>query len=394
MPEQPAADNPTPAREHDGRLDPLDPSLPFRLTADDLLGDFLWPKLFRVPGLALRPGRIGLGVVALLVVMLLDQLLALVSEGGPVLTGLSAGAVRAWQPGGPAEAWALPAWRLVTVGVLALSAIAFVGVAIGRMVAEEFGRASYPTWPEALGWSVRSLPSILIAHLAPLIVIGIFIVVIAVGGWALLSVPFVNVLGAVLGVAAVAMSLLIVLLGGVYAVGFGMLSPAIACEGSDGVDAMQRVYALVLGRPGRFVLYTLVLAAQLAVVLAVVGGGIGLANGVAVWSMGLFLNDSAQLVAAGEPSGALGPGGRVAAEVMQTVLTLPWILLGGYVVAYAVAGWTVQYLLLRRSLDGQDLTDIHVPGEVEARVTEIMDRRGVDRAGDSQAPSSGEDPPA
>ena len=80
-----------------------DPSLPFRLTADDLISDMAWPKLLRVPRLAFRPGRIGLGVAVVLVLSLLEQLLAQLAGGATVVDTLlaavaAAGAAAASRP--------------------------------------------------------------------------------------------------------------------------------------------------------------------------------------------------------------------------------------------------------------------------------------------------------
>lgn len=374
----------------------VDPAVPFRLTADDLLSDLLWPKLLRAPALAFRPGRIGVAAAALLLAAFVDKLAAWAAGGAPLLERLAAlvseraGLLDARGPldiGGMIAGLLVAVWdaagvlwadaplrvALVTPVVLLIHGLA--AVAIGRMAAEEFARGRFSSWPEGLGWAARSLTAVLLAHLIPACVIALLIGLVSLGGLALLSVPFVNVIGAVFGIVALAVSLVAVVLILGYALGFGMLSPAIACEGSDGIDAMQRVYAVVLGRPLRWLLYSAVLVVQFLVVSSVAVALVSLTVGLAVWSMSLWLGDDASMVASGVAGEGLGSAGRAAARTMAMVLTIPAILATGYLYAYWVCGWTVQYLLLRRALDGQDVIDIHVPGEVEARVDEIMARR-------------------
>lgn len=388
-----------PAARPAGHDPELDAALRFRLTADDLLSDLLWPKLFRVPALALRPGRIGLGVVAILLIVFVDTLLALIVGGVPlieivrasVLDGLAAGLHTATLDVGgvllagassialaATELWREAPARTLIVVPIALVVHGLAGVAIGRMSAEEFSLGRLPSWTEGLAWSVRSVAAVLLAHLVPLLVVGLIIGIVSVGALALLSVPFLNVVGAVAGVLAVGLAFVSVVLLLVYALGFGMLSPAIACEGSDGIDAMQRVYAQVIGRPGRWAVYSLVLVLQFVVVSSVAFAIAALTTALAVFSMSLWLGHDASLVASGVGGGSLGAGGQAAARVMQTVLTLPAILASGYLYAYCFAGWTVQHLLLRRALDGQDVTDIYVPGAVQARVDEVMSRRSAE----------------
>ena len=44
---------------------------------------------------------------------------------------------------------------------------------------------------------------------------------------------------------------------------------------------------------------------------------------------------------------------------------MPALIAGGFMLGYWINGWSVQYLLLRQATDGQDVTDIFVPGEMD-----------------------------
>ncbi|MEM8757748.1 MAG: hypothetical protein AAGF47_08195 [Planctomycetota bacterium] len=384
------SDRPHETGMHADRHEPaLDPSVAFRLTADDLLGDLLWPKLLRVPGLTLRPGRIGLGVVAVLIVSLVDHLLAMASGGEALQSTIADGASMLLETGEwPTEGAAVGRWRLWVVGLLTLVVVSFVSLAVGRMAAEEFARGRFPSWTEGLAWAVRYAGAAVLAHAIPLLVAGLLIGVLAVGGLALLSVPGVNILGAVLGVVGVGLGAAVVLLLVIYTAGCGMLAPAIAVEGVDGIDAMQRIFAYLIGQPLRWLLWTVLLLVQAAIVLGLLSIFAQLTAGATSWGAGLLIGGNADLVAQGLPEDGLTAPGAIAARIMATVLQLPLLLVAGYGVAYFASGWTVQYLLLRRANDGQDVTDIYVPGEVERRVDEVMLRRSASQA----EPAAGEDP--
>ncbi|MEO1584264.1 MAG: hypothetical protein AAFR96_06800 [Planctomycetota bacterium] len=374
-----------------------DPSLPFRLTADDLLGDLAWPKLLHAPRLAFRSGRIGLGIAAALVIALVDQVLARIAGGEPIIGGLLSAlagtvsaSVRAAADlntgaallgllagiGGAArDAWSDAPVRSSVLVPLAVVWQAFVSVAVGRLAAEEFARGSAGSWIDGLRWSVARLSGIVIAYALPTLVVGLLIGVLAVGGWALLSVPFANVLGAVLGIVGLLLSLALVavVLGMVF--GSPLFAAAIAVEGSDGIDAVHRSYAYVFARPLRAALYAALLVVQGIVVVSVLAAIAALTVGLFSWATGLMLNERASLVASGVASDELGPGGVAAAGIMRTVLQLPAIVLAGYAVSYWASGSAMLYIALRRIVDGQDMVDLYVPGEIEERIDAVLASR-------------------
>lgn len=386
-----------------------DPSLPFRLTADDLIGDLAWPKLLRVPRLAFRPGRIGIGVAVVLVLSLLDQLLARIAGEGTVaatfvgafdvpaaatVEGLASldvgGALMATVVGlGGAiqSVWSDAPLRASVMLPVSVVGFASACVGIGRLSAEEFCRGRSGTWYQGMQWAVHCVTGIAVAYLLPLVIAALLIGVLATGGWVLLSIPFVNVLGAVLGLfgLAIALVIVVVLLG--YLFGIPLFAGAMSVEGRDGVDAMHRVYAYLFARPLRAVGYGVLLIVQCAVVVSVLSAIAGLTVGLGVWAQSLLLGEEASLVASGVSSDRLGAGGRAAASVMHTVLQLPALLVTGYVVAYAATGSVVLYLVLRRIVDGQDMVDLYVPGEIDAKLDEVLERRKASIAQNEDLPA-------
>lgn len=399
---------------------------PYRLTASDLISDLLWPRLFRVPRLALRLDRILLAILLILLVGLVDQTLAAIadSEESParpiiVLLGerFGAGLAMAAEPmaqlrvgealmavwggawGAVSQTFSEAPWRSSVVVPVALVLYMMLAVGIARMAVEDFARGRSVRWTEALAWSVQGLRASLVAHLIPVLVTALLVAILAAGGYALLGVPYLNILGAVFSVIGVLIAFIAVLLITGLLLGGPMLAPAIAAEGFDGVEAMQRIYSYVFTRPARLVFYGLVLALQFVVVSSV---AVALAYGtsaLAGWGMGLVFDwigsPDGLAVASGQTNETMGRAGTTASAIVGTMLKLPGLVAAGFMVCYWISGWSVQYLLLRQSADGQDVTDIYVPGELEARVDRALAARAavieVDQVSVEVSESSDED---
>jgi len=114
--------------------------------------------------------------------------------------------------------------------------------------------------------------------------------------------------------------------------------------------------------------YSIVLVLQFIVVGSIVFAVAAATTSLASWAMGWWLGVDGSMVASGMPNDTMTWAGKTAAAIVATVLKIPALIAGGFVLTYWISGWTVQYLLLRQSSDGQDVTDIYIPGEMEARV--------------------------
>lgn len=378
---------------------------PFRLTTGDLIGDLLWPRLFRVPRLALRPGRIALAALVILLIGLIDQTLAAATgaDDQPVIVmlgeRLGMGLAEAGERAAQLEighavmaAWgsvwyaitqtfADAPWRASFVLPTALLIYITLAVGIARMAVEDFARGRAVGWTEALRWSLQGFFATLTAHLVPIVVILMLTAILALGGYALLGVPFVNIVGAVLSVLGVVIGFVsVIMIVGLF-LGGPMLAPAIAAEGFDGIEAMQRIYSYIFTRPARFAAYTIVLAAQFVVVSSIAVALAYATVAMTSWGMGLIFdwtgNTNGLLVVAGQAEEGMTWGGRRAAGIVGMALKLPGLVAAGFLLCYWISGWSVQYLLLRQAADGQDVTDIYVPGEIEARVDRALAARAA-----------------
>lgn len=388
---------------------------PFRLTADDLFSDLLWPKLFRVPRLALRADRIGLAVFLILLIGFFDQTLASIAntEENPaepivemlaarfaqsqsatveMISGLAVGdaLLAGWAGtwGTITSTFEDAPWRASFVIPFAFVLYVMFAVGISRMAIDDFSRGKSMRWTDGLVWAIKGLSSALVAHLIPLFVIGLITVVLFLGGWVLLGVPFVNLVGSILSIFGVILAFIAVLLLIGFGLGAPMLSPAIASEGFDGIEAMQRIYSYVFTKPARFAIYSILLFVQFIVVGSIAAALASATRGFASWGMGLMFdwtsNSDGLAVAQGIATDEVGFSGEWAADVVHLMLRLPALLVGGFMLCYWISGWSVQYLLLRQATDGQDVTDIYVPGEMEARIERALASRV---AGSEQAQS-------
>ncbi len=355
-------------------------------TLDDLIDDMLWPLLLRVPKLALRPDRWGLGFGAFVSCWLIVHLPDLwtgrgdgserFSEAGGRLAGEALGRISAGVSGAspgaamgalaglltevPATLFGLFPLSTVLTGVLLLVALPLFGGAIARACAVEFSRGQLRPWVESMAFALSSSRALVMAPVGLLLaIVGIGLGVSA-ASWALLSVPVLNIVGAALfGLALLAGLLLVLMLTGL-GLGGPIMPAAVACDDADAIDSVQRALAYCLGRPLRAVLYWLILLVQAAVVLSLAYAAAWATLRVTEGAAAYFGGGVLRRIVAGDPSG-LGWSDRAAAWIVgvwQSVVVLLW---GGLAVSLHFCGATVLYLLLRRLVDNQAVTDIWMP---------------------------------
>ena len=143
----------------------------------------------------------------------------------------------------------------VVFTILKLAVIAIGGGAICRIAALQFARGEKPGLFEAVWFSIRKLRSFFAAPLVPLGIIflmGLFISAIGL----LADIPYVGPL--VLGVLmplALLWGLLAAIIAAVFAVGFGLMFPVIAYEGTDSFDSASRSFSYIFAKPWRILFY-------------------------------------------------------------------------------------------------------------------------------------------
>lgn len=355
-------------------------------TLADLTDDLLWPSLLRVPKLALRPDRWGLGFAAFVACWLIVHLPDLWTGRGEgaerfsaafgrlmggsvsgvadgVGSGSLSGAARALVgmfTEAPSSLFGQFPVSTVVAAVLLLVALPVFGGAISRACAVEFSRGQLRPWIESMSYALASARALVMAPVGLLLTILAIGLALAAGSWALLSVPVLNIVGAVLFGLALLVGVLLVLMLLGLGLGNPLMPAAVACDDADAIDSVQRSLAYCLGRPLRAALYWVILVVQSAVVLALAYAAIVATLALTGFVAAYFGGAGLKQIVAGDGLG-LGWSDRTAAWIIGVWESLAVLLWGGLAVSLHYCGATVLYLLLRRLVDNQGVTDIWMP---------------------------------
>ncbi len=384
----------------------------------ELSSGLLWPRLLGAARLALRPARIGLSLVMLALIGLIGQIPSLWLAGdkrgaGPLADGsLLAGRALEKIAYGvlrlvPEQAGAglldlfvdLPKqlidkypWGSLAVFVPALIVWTIGGGAVARTAATEFALDRRISWTRALAFSLSRWGSLFSSLAAPLFVVGILVGLMALLGGALLGFQYLNAVGALLYFIVLLLGVAAVVVLVVYLLGMPMLVPAVACEGTDAIDSVQRCYAYVTGRPMRVVAYSAVLLVQAVVATVVLGALAKAADSLALWSSTLLLAQPWQGTLRAHADGSpLAPGevSRTAAAAVSAVrfwAHVPLYIVGAFAISFWFSGGTVLYLLIRQLCDGQDTDELWTPGVIAG--THAGEEATVEGEGGEESPES------
>ncbi|MBK9189055.1 MAG: hypothetical protein IPM33_08880 [Phycisphaerales bacterium] len=367
------------------------PTLSSPLHAGDLINSLVWPRLLRAAGLALHPGRLGLAAGILVLIGIIASIPGLWLEAGTgprVTAGEALGGAGAqivsgvlaldhvsvaqglWKFGvdAPTKVVKGHPWSVVIILVPVLLVWGVGGAAIARSAASEYSLREKTPWPASLGFGVSKAASLVGAKLTPLLIVGVVVGLLCVGGWVLLRFPMVQALGGLAYVLALGGGLVIVVVCAGYLLGGSMLVPAIACEGTDAIDAMQRVYAYAMARPARLLVYSLVLVIELVLVAVVLASIANAVTSASAWATTLLLPDElAQVVHAAGTGEAITDAERgwsmsAMAASIAFWSRLPGFLVGAYLISFYFSGGTLLYLMMRLVCDGQDPSELWRPG--------------------------------
>ncbi len=245
------------------------------------------------------------------------------------------------------------------------------GGAIARSAAERFALGRQPKATRSLAFALSRPISLLLALLTPMIAAAGAALPIAGLGYLFFRVPGVNIAGGIFfGVVLVLALFLVVALVG-FALAHFLLVPAVACDGVDALDAVQRAYAYVFARPFRAMGYVLVVAGQgvaLLVVLALVKSAtVQVAGHLATtWLPGdvAYIYRDAAIASELHDTGATPFGTTGAASIVALWGGIPSLLLAAVMTSFYFCASTLLYLTLRHDCDGQDPRDLWQPGLV------------------------------
>lgn len=307
---------------------------------------------------------------------------------------------------------------LIAVPVLVLWGI--MAGAISRSTAVTVATGQRLSWPAAMGQALTLWGSLLMSLLGPIFVVGGMLAMLSAAGKLLFDKPaasfaqggmvlvaivgFAIILGAlrkkfkpknviVFGVIglivagamvltksaatyvggavyglAIVFGMVVSVVGLISVLGIPMFPAAVTAEGTDAVDAVQRVWAYVIARPMRLAMYIALLLAMGFVLLyvysALVFGGLTVtAYAVARFVDHEFAGNLRQFGMFGEPPllGSLTKeqgvaGAMISFWVKAALLTIPAVA-----ISYLSSAGSLLYLVMRKDCDGQDPADIWDP---------------------------------
>ncbi|TKJ33216.1 MAG: hypothetical protein CEE38_21420 [Planctomycetes bacterium B3_Pla] len=144
--------------------------------------------------------------------------------------------------------------------LITLAVISIAGGSLCRIAALQFAQGEKPGLTEAVHFSTRRFVSLFTAPLAPIgiiVFIGLFILLLGLAG----NIPWAGelIVGLGMPLALLAGALITVISIGAV-VGFGLMFPAVAYDGSDSFDSISRSFSYVYARPWQMGFYCAIAA--------------------------------------------------------------------------------------------------------------------------------------
>jgi len=249
---------------------------------------------------------------------------------------------------------------------LALLAIwSLVGGAIARLAAVDFAKGERLSLAEGFSFSGRKFGSFFWSPIVPFIFVLIFLCCNAVLGL-VGRIPGLGpiIVGLCFWLAAVSSFLVLVIsLGGYF--GFIFMWPTIAMEGTDAFDAVSRSFAYLFARPWKTFWCWLTTVAYGAVCIAFVGGFTWTLLKITQWSVALGLRGEGGPVLRSFSHWTIGSEAGwpdvIAMVLVQVVFIMAWGLMLGFLVSFKLSAMTIIYAVLRRDVDGTDMSEVYLP---------------------------------
>lgn len=309
---------------------------------------------------------------------------------------------------------------LLIIGLGLLAIWSLIGGGITRIAAVELAKDERIELGESTNYSSSKFWSYFWSPLVPVLGVlffGFWVAVVSVCG----RIPAVGNLWILLCSLGFPLALLagflivLIMIGGLF--GLILMFPTISAEGTDAFDAISRAYSYVYSKPWRFIWYCLVaLAYGVAVVAFVVCFSCYMTDttlGLAEWAAGedafggirtyatqsLLGND---LATTGADAGFRQlPPFQGFLQKASGVIVFLWVfvvasLAYGFAVSFDCTAATIIYFLMRRAVDGTDMTEVYVEEEEEEPLpepeapAEEPEEEAPESGGEEEAPAEQE----
>ncbi len=350
----------------------------------DITSDLIWPRILRAPALALSPSRVLTGSICAFLLSIILQIATFFrSEKGQSTQGIYAEiqgvfdrlgfaldllveSIFNFNPIGFAQSIGLGAWLIrdtvmespmisLFLGIPLIVVLSIAGGAIARSSAIEFGTGRFVSSEDTLRFALRRARHFVGAIVGPMIVCTFIFLLIAIGG-VLLSVPVLDVIGSILYLPALILGILATIILMLHLLALPMIVPALAVEGTDAFDAIQRSYAYVIAKPLRYLIYAVLLLglgiASAGIFTMLAQGSIEMTN----WAASFFALDSTSRVLTNE--GEMGATKGTAHAIISIWHAMIELITAGYAISLFFTSSTLLYLVTRRVCDGQGINEL------------------------------------
>lgn len=346
----------------------------------DLTAGLIWPTLLKAPSMAFSPPRWLLGIMAAFMIVLVSAThSALLSPAPAAIPPGATDYYLGFQPVLDAMMSLNPSrtiytlmyaaqhhinlisqtpWTSLALIIPTILVLGIFGHAITRSASIEFALGRQTDTSSALSASLLAIRQIALATLGPLLIASLLALAIMLIGLTL-GLPVVNILGAVLYILGLILSVLLVCILILHTLALPITISALAIEGTDGFDALQRAYAYLIAKPIRLALYTLlllVLGTTITTIITITAGwSIQLADTLAT----TLTNDAGRRVIAG--TAEMSATEPFAHSIIQLARSGLELIVAGYVLSLVFTSSSMAYLCIRRVCDGQDITEVWDP---------------------------------
>lgn len=255
---------------------------------------------------------------------------------------------------------------LFSAGIVILLFIwSYIGGAMARLAAVDFARDERLPVGDATTFSARKFGSFFWCPIVPFIFAAILVLCMLLLGW-IGRIPVVGPIAMGIGypLAAIAAAFTLLLFIGT-ALGFPFMWPTIAMEGTDAFDAISRAFSYLFSKPWKvFWCWFVALVYGIAVTVFVAwftGMLLCIADAAVARGLGANWAPIAQFLRDGIADRDAGFPILIAMVLITVVHVLAWGLVLGFIASYKISAMTIIYAILRRSVDGAEMSEVFLP---------------------------------
>jgi hypothetical protein len=272
--------------------------------------------------------------------------------------------------------YAYPAYTFIAATALLMLLVwSLFGGAICRIASVGFAKGESCSINDALCFSARKFGSFFWSPLVPMI----FVAVLLFGVFLIGLIGRIPVVGppamGILSIFAMMVTAFALLIGIMAYLGSAFMWPTIATEGTNSFDAISRSFNYILARPWKFIWCVLMACihgmACMALVVAFTWVTIKVVLLILASGMGGDFEPIRRMVeldSDGPITVHVTTGMVIAGIALRTVVMMMWGLVVGLLISLKLSDLTVLYFIMRRDVDGTNMSEAFLPARKETAV--------------------------